>query len=368
LWECWLVQGLEGGRFALINKTHHALVDGISGVDLATVLFDLTPVPPERPEVPEWTPNAEPSQAQLIAEGVKGLLRRPLEVGGTAVDAALHPERTIERVREAAQGIGEVAWAGLNPAPDTPLNVPIGAHRRVFWLQTDLGQFKAIKNSLGGTVNDVVLTVVSGALGRWLRTRGVRTEGLELRAQVPVSIRSDDEHNRLGNRIAVIRAPLPVYARDPVERLRIVREAMDGLKESKQALAAQVIAGLEDFAPPTILSMASRMNWSTRLFNMIVTNVPGPQFPIYLLGRELLELVPIAFLPDNYALTIAAMSYNGKLDFSLLGDYEAMPDIDVVGEYVQEALEELLRAAGKPARSRRRSSNGAAPVSPATAQ
>jgi diacylglycerol O-acyltransferase len=356
LWECWFVQGLEDDRFAVINKTHHALVDGISGVDLATVLFDLSPIPPERAEVPEWTPNPEPSQAQLIAEFVKGLARRPVELGEAAVDAALHPDTTLGRVREAAQGLGEVVWAGMNPAPETPLNVPIGAHRRIVWVQTELEQFKAIKNSLGGTVNDVVLAVVSGALARWLRTRGVQTEGLELHAQVPVSIRSDDEHHRLGNRIAVMRAPLPVYARDPVERLRIVRESMQGLKESKQALAAQVIAGLEDFAPPTILSMASRMNWSTRLFNMIVTNVPGPQVPIYLLGRELQELVPVAFLPDNYALTIAAMSYNGKLDFSLLGDYDAMPDIEEVGEYVEEALAELLVAAGRPPSSPGRTS------------
>jgi WS/DGAT/MGAT family acyltransferase len=325
-------------------------------VDLATVLFDVSPVPPERAEVPEWTPRPEPSQAQLIAEGIKGLVRRPVELGTTAVDAALHPEQTLARVREAAEGLGEVAWASMNPAPETPLNVPIGSHRRIVWVQTELEQFKAIKNSLGGTVNDVLLAVVSGALARWLRTRGVRTEGLELRAQVPVSIRSDDERDRLGNRIAVMRAPLPVYARDPVERLRIVRESMQGLKESKQALAAQVIAGLEDFAPPTILSMASRSHWSPRLFNMIVTNVPGPQFPIYLHGRELLELVPVAFLPDNFALTIAAMSYNGKLDFSLLGDYDAMPDIDLVGDYVGEALEELLVAAGRPPSNRGRTS------------
>ncbi|MEA2495722.1 MAG: diacylglycerol O-acyltransferase / wax synthase [Thermoleophilaceae bacterium] len=356
LWECWVVQGLEGDRFAIINKTHHAVVDGVSGVDLATVLFDLSPVPPERTEMPDWSPSPEPSQAQLIAEGVKGLLRRPIEVGLSAVEAAMKPKHTVGRVREAAQGFGEVAWAGMNPAPETPLNVPIGSHRRIFWVQTELEHFKAIKNSLGGTVNDVLLAVVSGALARWLRTRGVRTEGLELRAQVPVSIRSDDEHDRLGNRIAVLRAPLPVYARDPVERLRIVRESMQGVKDSKQALAAQVIAGLEDFAPPTILSMASRMNWSTRLFNMIVTNVPGPQFPIYLQGRELLELVPVAFLPENYALTIAAMSYNGKLDFSLLGDYDAMPDIELVGEYVEEALDELLEAAGKPPSNRGRTS------------
>ncbi|MEA2668816.1 MAG: diacylglycerol O-acyltransferase / wax synthase, partial [Chloroflexota bacterium] len=348
LWESWFVQGLEGDRFAVINKTHHALVDGVSGVDLATVLFDLSPIPPERDEAPEWTPNPEPSQAQLVAEGLKGLLRRPVDLGRSALVAASHPEHTVGRVREAAQGLGEVAWANLNPAPETPLNVPIGSHRRIFWVRTELAQFKAIKNSLGGTVNDVVLAVVTAALGRWLRTRGIRTEGLELRAQVPVSIRSDDDRDRLGNRIAVMRAPLPVYARDPVERLRIVRESMQGLKESKQALAAQVIAGLEDFAPPTILSMASRMNWSTRLFNMIVTNVPGPQLPLYMRGRELLEVVPVAFLPENYALTIAAMSYNGKLDFSLLGDYDAMPDIEQVGQYVEDALDELLEAAGRP--------------------
>ncbi|HEX4735905.1 MAG TPA: wax ester/triacylglycerol synthase family O-acyltransferase [Thermoleophilaceae bacterium] len=356
LWEVWFVQGLEADRFAIISKTHHALVDGISGVDLATVLFDLSPVPPERTDTPEWTPHPEPSQAQLIAEGVKGLLRRPLEISRSAVDAALHPEKTVTRVREAAEGIGEVAWAGMNPAPETPLNVPIGSHRRIVWIETELEHFKAIKNSLGGTVNDVVLAVVSGALARWLRTRGVRTEGLELRAQVPVSIRSEDEHDRLGNRIAALRAPLPVYARDPVERLRIVRESMQGVKESKQALAAQMITGLEDFAPPTILSMAARTHWSPRLFNMIVTNVPGPQFPIYLQGRELQELVPVAFLPENFALTIAAMSYNGKLEFSLLGDYDAMPDIDLVGDYVAEALEELLVAAGKPPNNRGRTS------------
>jgi diacylglycerol O-acyltransferase / wax synthase len=320
----------------------------VSGVDLATVLFDLSPVPPERTEVPEWTPHPEPSQAQLIAEGVKGLARWPVEIGRGAVEAAFHPEKTAGRVREVAESVGEVVWAGLNPAPETPLNVPIGSHRRIVWVETELEQFKAIKNSLGGTVNDVVLAVVTGALARWLRTRGVRTEGLELRAQVPVSIRSDDERDRLGNRIAAIRAPLPVYARDPIERLRIVRESMQGLKESKQALAAQMITGLEGFAPPTLLSMAARTHWSPRLFNMIVTNVPGPQFPIYFQGRELLELVPVAFLPDNFALTIAAMSYNGKLDFSLLGDYDAMPDIDLIGEYVEESLEELLVSAGRP--------------------
>jgi diacylglycerol O-acyltransferase / wax synthase len=345
LWEVWLVQGLQDGRFALISKTHHSLVDGISGVDISTVLFDLSPVPAEAPEPVDWTPQSEPSQVRLVAEGVKGALRTPQDIAGRALGAIQHPRRTAEELLEAAEGLGEVAWAGLNPAPDVPLNVPIGPHRRVWWLQRPLEEFKQIKNALGGTVNDVVLAVVAGGLGRWLRIRGVRTEGLELRALVPVSIRAEEEHGTLGNRIAAMRAPLPVYAEEPVERLRIVSEAMRGLKESKQALGAEVISGLERFAPPTLLAMASRVNFSTRLFNLIVTNVPGPQFPLYLLGREMQELVPIAFLPENHALAVAVMSYNGKVDFGLLADYDAMPDLEVFAELLAESLDELLGAA-----------------------
>jgi diacylglycerol O-acyltransferase / wax synthase len=357
LWETWLVQGLDDNRFALISKTHHALVDGISGVDISTVLFDLDPVPQPPPDQGDaWTPVPEPTDAELVTEGVKGIVRTPVDLAGRALGALQRPGRTVEQLREAIEGVGEVAWAGVNPAPDVPLNVPIGPHRRVWWVRSSLDDFKTIKNSLGGTVNDVVLAVVAGALGRWLRSRGVRTEGLELRALVPVSIRSEEEQGTLGNRIAAMRAPLPVYAHDPAERLRIVREAMKGVKESKQALGAEVISGLERFAPPTLLAQASRLNFSTRLFNMIVTNVPGPQFPLYLLGREMEEIVPIAFLPEDHALAIAIMSYNGKVDFGLLGDYDAMPDIDRFGELVEDALEELLETARavkpRPARTK----------------
>jgi WS/DGAT/MGAT family acyltransferase len=246
---------------------------------------------------------------------------------------------------EAAEGVAEVVWAGLNPAPATPLNVKIGPHRRLFWVRARLSDFKRVKDALGGTVNDVVLTVVTGALRRWLHSRGVRTEGLELRALVPVSIRTEDERGQLGNRIAAMRGPLPVYADDPVERLAIVREEMKGLKESKQALGAEVIAALESFAPPTLLAQASRLNFSTRLFNLIVTNVPGPQFPLYLMGHELLEIVPIAFLPEDHALAVAIMSYNGRVDFGLLGDYDAMPDLEDVGMLLEASLGELLAAA-----------------------
>ena len=347
LWEVWLIQGFEGSNFAVISKTHHALVDGVSGVDIATVLFDLQPVPPEVTEEDDWTPSPAPSDADLVAEGIKGLVRTPISLAGRAIGAVGSPGRSLGQAREAAEGLGEIVWAGMNPAPDVPLNVPIGPHRRVRWVQSRLSDFKEIKNGLDGTVNDAVLAVVAGALGRWLRTRGVRTEGLELRALVPVSIRAQDERGALGNRIAAMRGPLPVYVKDPVERLRQVQESMGNLKQSKQALGAEVIAGLTDFAPPTLLAQASRLNFSTRLFNLIVTNVPGPQFPLYLLGREMLEIVPVAFLPENHALAIAIMSYNGKVDFGLLADYDAMPDLEEFGEMLEDSLAELLKAARK---------------------
>ena len=232
-----------------------------------------------------------------------------------------------------------------------PLNTKIGPHRRIWWVESRLADFKEIKNALGGTVNDAVLTVVAGALGRWLRDRGVRTEGLELRALVPVSIRTEHDRGELGNRIAAMRGPLPVYVGDPVERLMTVREAMGSLKESKQALGAEVIAGLQDFAPPTLLAQASRLNFSTRLFNLIVTNVPGPQFPLYLLGREMERIVPIAFLPENHALAIAIMSYNGKVDFGLLADYDSLPDLEAFGGHLEQSLAELLKAARKKSAS-----------------
>jgi WS/DGAT/MGAT family acyltransferase len=345
LWEMWLIEGLQDNRFALITKTHHSLIDGIAGVDLATVLFDISPEPPPttnsgRP----WEPHAEPGTAQLIASGVLGAMRAGLTLAERAMDALAHPERALARAREAAEGIGEIVWAGLNPAPDTPLNVPIGPHRRFVAVEARLEDFKAVKNVFGGTVNDVVLAVVAGALRSFLISRGRRTEGVELRALVPVSVRTEADLDT-GNRIVVMRGPLPVYIADPLDRLRFVSQAMDGLKESKQALGAEMIAGAQNFAPPTILAQASRLNFSTRLFNLIVTNVPGPQFPLYVLGREMLQAIPVAFLPENHALAIAIMSYNGQLNFGLLGDFDALPDIDAIAENLGAELATLLSLA-----------------------
>jgi WS/DGAT/MGAT family acyltransferase len=352
LWEMWLVQGLDGGRFALLSKTHHALVDGVSGVDLATVLFDLQPIPAEveHSDTP-WRPRDTPSAIDMAARGMRGLIALPFDAASRAIGAAARPAYALAETREALEGIGEVVWAGLNPAPETALNVEIGPHRRFVWVRQELADFKTIKRALGGTVNDIVLAVTAGALQRWLRSRGLRTEGLELRALVPVSIRARDEHHQLGNRLAAMRAPLPVYVEDPAARLRVVRQAMRGLKESKQAVGAEVLAGMQALAPPTILAQASRLNFSTRLFNLLVTNVPGPQFPLYVLGRRLDDLFPVAFLPKRHALAVAIMSYDGGMDFGLLADYDSMPDIEQLAEMFDASLAELLEAAGEPKRN-----------------
>jgi len=345
LWELWLVQGLERNRFALVTKTHHALVDGVSGVDIATVLFDVKPVPEPIEPDRDWVPRPTPSPAELAARGLVGAAETPFKLAQRAIRAAGHPEHTTKRVVEAGEALAEVAWNLTNPAPEVPLNTEIGSHRRFAWARAELDDFKRIKNILGGTVNDVVLTVVSGAMRSWLRSRGVKLAGLELRALVPVSIRTEDEHGHLGNRIAAMRGPLPVYIEDPVKRLDVVRRSMNGLKESKQALGAEVISRFNDFAPPTLLAQASRLNFSTRLFNMIVTNVPGPQIPLYVLGRELQDVFPVAFLPENHALAIAIMSYHGGIDFGLLGDYDSMEDIETIASGISESLADLLASA-----------------------
>ena len=263
--------------------------------------------------------------------------------------------------------MGEIAWAALNPAPETPLNVEIGPHRRFAVVRQQLSDYKQVKDAMGGTVNDVVLSVVSGALADWLRNRGIRTEGLEMRALVPVSVRLEEDRGTLGNKLAAMRGPLPVYISDPAARLRYVKKAMDGLKESKQAVGAATLAAVNDLAPPTILAQASRLNFSTRLFNLIVTNIPGPQFPLYVLGRQLEDLFPIAFLPRGHALAVAIMSYNGELCYGLLGDYDALDDIDVIAAGLEQSLAELLdvaqgRTKPKPAaaRSERSDVNGGA--------
>jgi diacylglycerol O-acyltransferase / wax synthase len=342
LWELWLVQGLEDNRFALISKTHHALVDGISGVDLMTVLFDLQPVPPPLPHEGEpWRAARGPNGVELAARGIKGLLRLPLELASEALNAATHPGSSLDQVKEALEGIGEVAWAGLNPAPETPLNVPIGPHRRLSFVRNDLADLKLVKDTLGGTVNDVVLTVVAGALRAHLFRRGRDPERLELKAMVPISVRADVERGALGNKVAAMYAPLPVGVADPVERFRFVHAAMAGLKESGQAVGAQAITALAGVAAPTVLDQAGRLQARQRFFNLTVTNVPGPQFPLFILGRRLEAFYPQVPLVANTALGIAVMSYDGHVCFGLLGDYDAMADLDAFAADLSAAIDEL---------------------------
>jgi WS/DGAT/MGAT family acyltransferase len=368
LWESWLVEGLDRDRFALIFKTHHSLVDGVAGVDLATVLLDIETMPPSLADGLEpWRPQPEPSAAELLFAGARGFVGTALRLFERGLEAAVNPAETVSKLAEAAEGVGEIVWAGLNPAPETPLNVPIGPHRRFTVVRQELADYKEVKDALGGTVNDVVLTVVAGALARWLRARGVRTQGLQMRALVPVSVRTSSDRGTLGNRLTAMRGPLPVYISDPVARLRFVSRAMDGLKESKQALGAAAIARVNNLAPPTILAQASRLQFSTRLFNLLVTNIPGPQFPLYVLGRQLRDLFPLAFLPSNHALAVAIMSYNRGIDYGLLADYDALPDLDVIASGISEALAELQAAArGKPVAKARRRSGAAASRSPAS--
>jgi WS/DGAT/MGAT family acyltransferase len=239
-----------------------------------------------------------------------------------------------------------MAWTGLNPAPPTPYNGSIGPHRRFTWVRADLGEIKAIKNELGGTVNDVVLSVVAGALGKHLRRRGQVTDGLELKAMIPVSVRSDVQQGALGNRVAAMMARLPVWCQEPVARLDIVREELRGLKEGGQAVGAQVLTDLSGFAPPTIAHQAARLMARQRMFNLVVTNVPGPQIPLYMLGHELRDIVPMVPLARNQALGVAIMSYNGRINFGLVGDFDAMADLDQLAEDFQESLAELAAEAG----------------------
>jgi diacylglycerol O-acyltransferase len=360
LWELNLVEGLapaEDGepRFAIVSKTHHALVDGVSGVDITSVLFDATPEPEFEPPAAgdgdgaataqPWVPRPEPTPSQLLARALVERVTVP-GAGVRAVrEAARAPWHAARRAGAGLAGLGAMARAGLNPAPPSPLNVPIGPHRRYTWVDADLDELKAVKNALGGTLNDAVLSSVTLALGRWLRGRGADTEGLVLKAMVPVSVRAEAERGALGNRVAAMWAPLPVGLEDPRDVHTTLAEAMRGLKESGQAIGARALTQLADFAPPTIASQAARLQARQRYFNLVVTNVPGPQFPLYLLGRRMRAIYPVVPLARNQALGIAIMSYNGRLGFGLLADYDAMPDLHDVADALRGAIADLRAAA-----------------------
>jgi WS/DGAT/MGAT family acyltransferase len=349
LWELILVEGFEDDRFAIVYKTHHAMADGISAVDIGMLLFDVAPnQAPAGEEVP-WAPARTPSGLALVWRAGAGTVGTLARFWRWLRRALREPDRARGRAADGLAGLWEVTWNLARPAPAVPFNTPIGAGRSFCWATFELADFKRVKNALGGTVNDVSLTVAAGALRRWLLEQGHPVDGLQLKALVPVSIRTENEHGELGNKLTAMRGPLPVGVADPVERLRIVSAAMDSLKASKQPLGAEAIWGLNDwfrdFAPPLLLGPTAAINFSTRLFNLLVTNFPGPQVPFYVLGRELTAIHPIGFLARQHALAIAILSYNGRVSFGLLADPAALPDAERIAEHLAASVAELRDAA-----------------------
>ena len=351
LWELLLVDGLSDGGFALIAKSHQALVDGISAVDITTVLFDTEPDAPPPPASRAWTARPLPTSAQLLSDALVERATRPRELVRTARAVVRTPRQVVRKARDGLQAMGLLAFAGLSPTPPTPLNVQTGPHRRYTWVDAQLAELQGVKDALGGTVNDAVLAVVAGALGHFLRHRGVDTRELVLKALVPVSIRAEAEQGALGNEVAPMWVPLPVGIEDPVAQFGLIRDAVAARQQSQQAVGARTLTELAGFASPTIMSQAARLQQRQRSFNLVVTNVPGPQIPLYLLGRRLRALYPVVPLAGRQALGIAVMSYDGRLGFGLLADYDALPDLDVLADALRTSIGALAAGASVPRRA-----------------
>ena len=367
LWEMYLVEGLAGDRFAIISKTHHAMVDGIGSVEIGQVMLDVAPTPREV-STPEWSPAREPSAPELVGSAVGELMRRP----SAFVDLARRSARDVRRTAERLSGTLAMARTMARQAPPSPLNVTIGEGRRFHRLDTRLEDYREVRKAFGGTVNDVVLAVVAGALRAWLMTRGEPVGARSvLRAMVPVSVRrpgGDGSDTGSGNQIASYLIDLPIGEASAVVRLQQVSYAMQAHKDSGQAVGAVLLAGVAGFTPPTIHAGAARVaaDWSRRVFNLVVTNVPGPQRPLYAAGARLQSAYPVVPLAAGQALTIGLTSYDGCVFYGLWADRDAMPDIEVLAQCLEDALAQLVEEArvvddlgargGRPARDRRRTS------------
>ena len=348
LWEMYFVEGLSDGRFAIISKTHHAMVDGIAAVDIAQVILDTTPDGRERP-TDTWRPTPEPSWVELVAGAVAETVRRPTALVDTLRGGWSELSSAATRVRGAAGGLVAAATTAARPAPASPLNAEIGEQRRYAMLGFDLDDHRRIRKAHGGTVNDVVLATVAGALRAWLLTRGEKVgPATSVRAMVPVSVRprseGASEDQATGNRVSSYLVDLPVGEPNAVMRLHQVSYRMQAHKETGQAVGAEALAGLAGFAPPTLHNLGARVasGLSKRWFNLVVSNVPGPQQPLYAGEARMLSAHPVVPLARGQALSIGVTSYDGHVFYGLNADRDAMPDVDVLAQCLGDALAELL--------------------------
>jgi diacylglycerol O-acyltransferase / wax synthase len=344
LWEIYLIEGLEDGYVAALSKSHHAMIDGISGMDLASVMFDFTPetqrIRPPGPWRPEPTPSPVPLWAGALADQLAHPVRSVAEGAGRLLRA---PAEVTERMRSLAGGVASLL--SLGQAPPGPFNVPIGPNRRFSMAEVPVTDAKEIKDALGGTVNDVVLASVAGAVRRLLRRRGEAISGLSLRSLMPVSTRDRSQRMAFGNQVSVFFVDLPVGERDAVRRLRKITRATRTLKRSQQAVAATALINSARWAPPTLHGLAARLLSQQRVVNLVVSNVPGPQVPLYLDGARLMVAYPVMPLGPTTALSAAVTSLSGTMGFGFTGDWDAMPDIDDLAGDLLDEVEAMKKAA-----------------------
>ncbi len=350
LWELWAIDGLADGGTALLLKVHHSMADGVTGAHDVMTLFDERPEDglrghraPSTPAADAWTPEPLPSPVRLLADSALRTATRPAAALGAFARVAREPSRLVA----GALGFAEIAVAAIRPAPRCPINAPIGPNRSFDTATASLQDVKAVKDTFGGTVNDVVVAVTAGGLRHWLLSLGGSVAGVELRALIPVSLRRPGagDGDSAGNLVTGVLAPLPVYEADPVERLRTVSMAMTHAKHSRQALGAWALLNLPAFVPPALARRVAAVQRVQRFFNLSLTNVPGPQEPLYLAGRRLVGMVPVPPLSANTGLIVGALSYAGTMSFGVVGDPETVPDAHLVAEGIDRSLCELIDAA-----------------------
>lgn len=347
LWELWVVEGLAGERVAIVIKVHHCVIDGTSGVEILTALMSPTPDLPALEPQP-WSARPAPTPAELIRSEVRHHAELPFAAARAVRNTLQDPGSLPDTARNLWSGVRETLAAALRPADQTPLNQPVGSARRVSWSRLDLQAVKAVKNRLGGTVNDVAIAAVTGALRHLLRSRGVTLDNLQVRATVPVNVRGDRQPSASGNRVSAWLVDLPVNERESLRRYARVIERTAKMKRSSQA---QVIEMLTDAAAgfDPVLTMGVRLAAYLSPYTLIITNVAGPPFPLYFLGARMLEAYPFAPLFHNQGLAVGVFSYNGELFIGCNADWNTVPDVDAFAAAVRRAFAELERAAMRPA-------------------